>query len=104
LNKEGLVYNGEWANGIPHGKGELFYPNGSYYIGYFNKGNANGEGRFISPEGWIYEGQLENEQAEGKGMFVHHQLKYKYDGFWSGDLPNGAGKEEWWEKHISYEG
>ena len=28
-------------NGIPHGKGELFYPDGSYYVGYFNKGNAD---------------------------------------------------------------
>lgn len=54
------MYSGEWMGGIPHGKGELYYPNGGYYVGYFNKGNADGEGRFISPEGWMYEGELEN--------------------------------------------
>ena len=58
INSQDLIYHGEWMNGIPHGKGELYYPDGSYYVGYFSKGVADGEGRFISPHGWIYEGQL----------------------------------------------
>ena len=41
---------------MPHGKGELFYPDGSYYVGYLTKGKADGEGRFVSPAGWYYEG------------------------------------------------
>jgi hypothetical protein len=93
LNRQGLVYNVEWAHGIPHGKGELYYPNNCFYVGYFTKGNADGEGRFVSPEGWLYEGELENEQAEGKGVFYHRALRYKYEGTWSGDLPNGQGRE-----------
>ena len=42
LNKQGLIYTGEWSNGFPHGKGKMYYPNGAYYVGYFSKGNADG--------------------------------------------------------------
>lgn len=41
LNEHGLIYVGEWLHGLPHGKGELYYPNGSYYVGYFVKGSPS---------------------------------------------------------------
>ncbi len=45
---------------MPHGRGELIYPDGSYYVGYLENGIPHGEGRFISADGWYYEGELRN--------------------------------------------
>jgi antitoxin component YwqK of YwqJK toxin-antitoxin module len=31
FNRTGIVYEGEWLNGKPHGYGKNYYPNGGYY-------------------------------------------------------------------------
>ena len=41
LNDDGMVYFGEWHHGYPHGKGEMYFPNGSYYTGYMIKGKPS---------------------------------------------------------------
>jgi hypothetical protein len=33
LDVNGIVYNGEWVNGVPEGKGKIEFVNGSYYEG-----------------------------------------------------------------------
>lgn len=65
--QSGVVYEGEWLNGEPHGVGELFFNNGSYYYGTFDQGFVHGEGRFISSAKVYYEGQIRHNVAEGKG-------------------------------------
>jgi hypothetical protein len=33
---EGSVYVGEWSNSLPHGKGIMYFSDGSLYEGMFN--------------------------------------------------------------------
>lgn len=35
LNEEGTVYAGEWKNYLPHGKGIMYFSDGSVYEGIF---------------------------------------------------------------------
>jgi hypothetical protein len=58
----------------------------------------------MSPEGWMYEGELQNEQGQGYGILYQKNLRYKYAGHWSGDLPNGYGTEQWQSKNVQYDG
>ena len=40
-------YEGEVANGTPHGKGQMIFKNGDIYTGYFNNGMRHGRGRHV---------------------------------------------------------
>jgi hypothetical protein len=42
INALGVVYEGEWKNMTPHGKGRMHFPDGSYYEGFFNNGVPDG--------------------------------------------------------------
>jgi hypothetical protein len=57
-------YQGNWMQGLPHGKGRAIYPNGTYYIGKFQDGEAEDDkGILIFPNGAIYEGTAPHIQA-----------------------------------------
>jgi hypothetical protein len=56
---------------------------------------VQGEGRFISCNRCYYEGQVWHNVAEGKGVYQNDEEKYKYEGEWLNDFPNGNGVEEW---------
>jgi len=43
--KEGVVYEGEWKNGLRHGHGILKYRNGSVYDGLWERGMKWGQGK-----------------------------------------------------------
>ena len=45
----GILYAGEWKNGLKHGKGKLFYSPGEYYEGQFRGGKKHGRGISFSP-------------------------------------------------------
>lgn len=48
-------YQGNWFQGMPHGKGRAIYPDGSYYIGNFKDGEAEDEkGILFFPNGAYY--------------------------------------------------
>jgi hypothetical protein len=79
-------------NGEPHGVGELFFNDGSYYYGTFDQGFVHGDGRFISASKLYYEGQIRRNVAEGKGVCINDAIDYKYNGEWMNDLPNGKGR------------
>lgn len=42
VNSDGTVYAGEWKNNLPHGKGKMYFTDGSYYNGYFEQGIPQG--------------------------------------------------------------
>ena len=88
-----VIYKGEWMNGEPHGVGELFFQDGSYFYGTFANGFVHGEGRFISNNHSYYEGQVRHNKAEGRGIWVNDEENYQYNGEWANDLPNGEGRE-----------
>lgn len=49
-------------NNKPHGKGKLYFPDGSYFEGTFKEGKTHGKGRFIEFNGNYFEGTLMNNQ------------------------------------------
>ena len=43
-------YTGEFRNGLRHGKGKAFWPNGGTYEGDFINGKAHGKGTYVFPD------------------------------------------------------
>lgn len=64
----------------PHGKGKMYFPDGSYYHGYFYNGVPNGEGRLINSFGISYQGQIRNGKATGHGELLNLSREYHYEG------------------------
>lgn len=40
---DGSIYRGQWLKGIQHGRGKMFFPNGSVKDGYFENNIFKGE-------------------------------------------------------------
>lgn len=50
---------------MPHGKGIMYFSDGSVYEGIFNEGTPDIQGRLINSNGVYYEGQISNGEAFG---------------------------------------
>ena len=99
---DGKYYIGPVLNGLPNGKGKIYYKNNKlYYEGDLKNGIKEGNGKILFENGNYYEGQFTNDQITGKG-------KYYYDnGYYEGDLVNGKmhGKGKYyWKNGAIYEG
>ena len=99
---DGKYYIGPVLNGLPNGKGKMYYKNGNlFYEGDFKQGIKEGNGKIFYEDGEYYDGEFSNDQINGKG-------KYYYDnGYYEGDLINGKrhGKGKYyWENGKIYEG
>lgn len=55
-------YEGQWKMGKPHGKGTIFYNNGTAYRGEFYEGKRHGNGTFVKTTGERIRGNWENDQ------------------------------------------
>ena len=64
-----LKYIGQVLNGIPEGKGIMYWNNGDRYEGEWKNNNKNGKGIYYWKDGDIYEGDFKNGLSEGKGIF-----------------------------------
>jgi hypothetical protein len=57
INEKDVYYQGEWNKQLPHGKGKIYYLNGSYFEGYFCQGEATcTNGILIFVDGSYYRG------------------------------------------------
>ena len=79
---------GELKNGIPHGTGTYYVPNGAKYVGTYKNGKRHGEGTFS----WSVDG--DNDSPDSRKEFTG---KYKNNRF------NGIGKMTWCDGRT-YEG
>lgn len=108
-------YEGERVNGVPHGKGTMYYASGNVYTGEFRNGQRNGQGEFtftatgeryvgefVNDEycgkgkfyyhaGGVYEGQFMNSERSGMGVFYYKDGS-RYEGSWVADKRTGYGK------------
>lgn len=91
FNKQTVIYNGDWKDGLYHGEGTLYYPSlGSNenqcdkYAGSWVKNQREGEGTMTYLNGETYNGQWVKNQRHGKGTIttaqgVQYELHFKKD-------------------------
>lgn len=77
---------------MPHGKGLMYFSDGSVFEGIFNEGIPDNEGRLINNNGVYYEGQISSGEANGQGRLFNHYKNYTFKGNWNKDIPFGLGK------------
>ena len=98
-----VTYIDDWKNGVPFGKGILYYENGDKYDGEFIYSNIkpknsvknnsynilkfqkNGNGTYKWTNGNTYIGRFDNDKKDGFGI---HKLQNGtiYEQYWKNDL------------------
>ena len=123
---EGHAYEGDWVDGLQHGKGKMIWPDGEVYEGdwvdgreqgkgthtWLNggpiyegdwvEGSWHGKGTYICPDGWRYKGDFIDGFRHGKGTHTWPD-GVVYTGDWVNGMPNGIGTITWPAGEI-YEG
>jgi hypothetical protein len=67
-----LIYEGEYLNGLPHGKGKYIWSNKNQYVGEFKNGKIEGQGVYTE-NGVEYKGEFVNGKFRGKNS---HRINY----------------------------
>jgi antitoxin component YwqK of YwqJK toxin-antitoxin module len=94
------IYEGDWANGMPHGHGIEYRNNGTVnYVGQWKVGVKNGPGKILLQNGSVrYHGQFSNNEYFGLGVLygLNRNVQIKeYEGEWKWHQKNGRGKQYW---------
>ena len=89
--ESGAIYTGSLWEGIPHGHGEVYWPDDSVYSGEFNMGFMHGNGILAFGNGDKYEGAFEYGYRSGKGIMSYANGD-TYNGDWFLDKMHGNGK------------
>ena len=82
-------YTGELKDGEPHGKGKMFWKDGSFYDGEWEKGVIDGFGTKKTP-GLYYEGFFKDGHKYGKGKNIFGDGEV-HEGDYENGLLNGHG-------------
>ncbi|XP_065811686.1 ankyrin repeat and MYND domain-containing protein 1 [Labrus bergylta] len=64
---DGSRYEGEFVNGLKHGKGRYTWVNGEFYEGFFYKDYKHGDGLYRWPTGHKFTGKFYLNRKEGYG-------------------------------------
>lgn len=87
------IYEGEWKNNLPHGKGYFKDQYNNWYRGDFKYGYFWGKGELHVTNMYHYTGEILLSRRHGKGtcQFINPKGE-SYDGQWREDLMAGLGK------------
>jgi len=88
--KNGSKFQGQFLNGLFHGKGVYNWANKKCYNGNWENGKMNGKGKFFYQDGSFYEGEFINGKKCGFGIYKWDSERY-YEGKWKNDKQNGYG-------------
>ena len=88
ISIEGTRYVGQVVNGLPEGKGIMYYNDGDRYEGDFRNGKQEGKGIYYHNDGDRYEGDFRNDKREGKGIMYYHNGDRSM-GDYNNDYPTG---------------
>ena len=78
----GIVYEGGFVGGKPHGRGIMTWPDGKKYDGQWLNGKKHGQGTMYWPD----------------SMF--NDATKKHEGLWANDLPNGQGRRTYMDGTV----
>jgi len=83
--EDGGVYDGEWAQGVPHGEGTYLWTWGDRFTGEWVHGKKHGHGMHTYADGGRFIGIMKNDVRQGHGEFFYHFGDH-YRGFYENDL------------------
>ncbi len=100
---ENRLYEGDFKNGKPDGKGYCKWDGGEYYEGYWKNGVRSGEGTMVysNVTGVKYTGEWENGAKSGEGTMVYSSGN-KYIGEWSQGDKYGEGIMTYADSYIGF--
>ena len=70
LSGDGIKYNGEWRDGLPHGQGSINMDSSISYTGQFQDGYPNGQGTVLWTNGDTQFGEFKDGLPIGSHEFV----------------------------------
>jgi hypothetical protein len=92
-DNETAMYEGEWKNSMPHGRGYFIDQNNNWYKGEFRYGYFWGKGQLSVADYYLYEGGFLMSRRHGTGNCKFRVPKGEtYEGQWKEDQMNGLGK------------
>ncbi len=89
-NEKGIVYDGEWQNGLPHGQATMTSPKGSKHVGEMRNGKRHGQITSIMFNGDMFLGEYRNGVRHGQGTY-NFASGDKYVGEWKDSKKHGQG-------------
>ena len=101
LYQSGNQYEGEYHEGLRHGRGVFQFKNGSRYEGEYKKGLKHGLGKFIYCDGSVYAGNWKSDQKHGFGKYIYENGDI-YEGTWKKDVKHGVGVYKYREATIAF--
>ena len=73
VTPEGMLYEGEWLNGVYHGRGALYTADGCVLKGWWKDGQMHGRGMFLNAKGNLETGTWTNGKLKAdKKRRPHH--------------------------------
>jgi hypothetical protein len=82
----GARYEGEFRNGLPHGRGVYRYDDGGRYEGQLAAGKRQGSGVYTWASGAVYQGRFENDYRSGMGTMRYSDGRV-FEGEWKHNEP-----------------
>lgn len=101
--QDGCTYNGQYYQGMRHGKGEQVWEDGSYYNGFWYNDECHGKGIRCYSSGDFYKGDWKEGASDGTGEYFNKEKEITYLGEWKDGKQNGVGKEIYQDGSV-YEG
>ena len=91
LVNDKFIYDGQFKDGLFHGKGTIEFNSGCIYLGDFVDNIIEGEGRFIYDDGKYYIGKFHNYKRHGDGILFSKNNEIIYQGTFVDDKYDGQG-------------
>lgn len=97
------IYEGDFKEGVPCGKGTFYYASGQKYIGEVAEGKRNGNGVYYWPSGATFTGFFVDEQGQGQGHWID-KFGICTEGKLVDDRLNGLGLDTFPHSKSMYKG
>ncbi|WP_069649763.1 hypothetical protein [Caloranaerobacter ferrireducens] len=101
-----VYYSGEMKDGLPHGKGKLYWEDGTLlYEGEFKEGEVTGVGKSYFLTGGVSQiGNWKNGILDGKVVTYYENGQICYDGYYKDGMPHGYGISYYEDGSLEYDG